>query len=344
MDVGLSVDFDGKKNIVMEGDTIKEYPIGGMICEYARLHPMEIKPLIMDNLYYLETDLKENGAHALMDFYEACRKKFDAVTAVMIFTDFSNFMTDFNRANEEELKILIDTINEDRNENKVKKFILEDTGYEEFGISTIGQALLSAYAAYADCYVAFKHSFNMLVSGEEYEYDQVMAFWNLYDSNIDFQHIDFHIIFFDGSFHSIYTIKSSMSLILFEAAHAFDIQTKFVKCKNCGHYFVPVGRADSVYCGYPSPQNAAKECRDIGANATRAKKMKNDVLTQEYRRLYMRLKMGIKRHPDDETLQMRFQELTNGMKEKKKSHKEGTLSVDDILEWLVSFDKGLNGD
>lgn len=183
----------------------------------------------------------------------------------------------------------------------------------------------------------------MLASGEEYEEDQVMAFWGLYATNTDFQHIDFHIMFYDNAFHSIYTIKSSMSLILFEAAHAMDANTKFVKCKNCGNYFVPVGRSDSVYCGYPAPQDETKECRDVGANATRARKMKNDVLTQEYRRLYMRLKMAIKRHPDDTALQERFQELTEGMKVRKEQKEEGAISVDDILEWLTSFDNNLNG-
>ena len=251
MDIGLNVEFDGKKNIVMEGDIIKEYPIGGMACEYARLRPTEIKPLIMENTYFNDADLVGNGGHALMSLYEACLAKFGVVTAVMILTDFSSFMADFNRANAEELKGLLDPLNEDRDTSQIKSFILEDTGFEEFGISTIGQTMLTAYAAYADCYVAFKHSFNMLASGEEYEEDQVMAFWGLYASNTDFQHIDFHIMFFDDAFHSIYTIKSSMSLILFEAAHAMDAQTKFVKCKNCGNYFVPVGRSDSVYCGYP---------------------------------------------------------------------------------------------
>lgn len=344
MDIGLNVEFDGKKNIVMEGSIIKEYPIGGMACEYARLHPIEIKPLIMENPYFNDIDLKENGCHALMSLYEACLEKFGVVTAVMILTDFSNFMADFNRADAEELKGLLDPLNEDRGTNQVKLFILEDTGFEEFGISTIGQTMLTAYAAYADSYVMFKHSFNMLASSEEYEEDQVMAFWGLYASNTDFQHIDFHIMFFDDAFHSIYTVKSSLSLILFEAAHAMDAQTKFVKCKNCGNYFVPVGRSDSVYCGYPSPQDETKECREVGANATRAKKMKNDVLTQEYRRLYMRLKMGIKRHPDDEALKERFSELTEGMKERKKQKEDGKLSVDSILEWLTSFDNSLNGE
>lgn len=343
MDIGLNVDFDGKKNVVMEGEIIKEYPIGGMICEYARLRPTEIKPLIMENPYFQDTDLKENGGHALMSLYEGLLDKFGVITAVMVITDISDSMADLNQADEEELKELLATMNEDKDTDQVKSFILKDTEYEMFGITTIGQALLTAYAEYAISYVTFKHSFNMLVSDEKYEETQVMAFWELYDSNMDFQHIGFRIMFYDNAFHSVYTIKSSLSLILFEAAHAMDAETKFVKCKNCGNYFVPVGRSDSVYCGYPAPQDATKECRDIGANATRARKMKNDVLTQEYRRLYMRLKMAIKRHPDNAVLQEQFKELTEGMKVRKKQKENGTISVDGILEWLTSFDNNLNG-
>lgn len=337
MDVGLNVEFDGKKNIVMEGDVIKEYPIGGMICEYARLRPTEIKAFIMGNSYFEDTDLKENGGRALMNFYEAMKEKLDIVTAIMVLTDFSNLMADFNRASDEELKALLDSLDATET-HQIKSYILENTGFEEYGISTIGQALLSAYAGFANCYVPFKHSFDMLASGADYEEDQVMAFGNLYADNINFQHIDFHIMFFDNAFHSVYTIKSAMSLILFEAAHAMDAKTKFVKCKNCGNYFVPVGRSDSVYCGYPAPQDKTKECRDVGANATRARKMKNDVLTQEYRRLYMRLKMAIKRHPDDEQLQELFSELTNGMKEKRSQLQKNLISTDGILEWLSAFD------
>lgn len=158
-----------------------------------------------------------------MNLYEACLEKFGVITAVMILADFSGFMADFNRANEEELKELIAPLNKDKDTDQIKSFVLEETGVETFGISTIGQAMLTAYAAYANSYVAFKHSFNMLVSGEEYEENQVMAFWGLYADNTDFQHIDFHIMFYDNAFHSIYTIKSSMSLILFEAAHDYPV-------------------------------------------------------------------------------------------------------------------------
>lgn len=132
-----------------------------------------------------------------MNLYEACLEKFGVITAVMILADFSGFMADFNRANEEELKELIAPLNKDKDTDQIKSFVLEETGVETFGISTIGQAMLTAYAAYANSYVAFKHSFNMLVSGEEYEENQVMAFWGLYADNTDFQHIDFHIMFYD---------------------------------------------------------------------------------------------------------------------------------------------------
>lgn len=182
--------------------------------------------------------------------------------------------------------------------NVPKRFILKDTEFEKFGINNIGALVLVAYMAYADCYVAFRHYFNMLVSGEDkYEEKQMMKFWSLYDSDADFLHIDFRIMFFDSSFHTIYKNKPSLSLILFETVCAVDGNTKFVKCKNCEKYFVPVGQSDSVCCGYLFPQDNTEACRGVGTNATRARKMKNNILTQEYRRLYLRLNVEIKRHP-----------------------------------------------
>ena len=127
--------------------------------------------------------------------------------------------------------------------NVPKRFILKDTEFEKFGINNIGALVLVAYMAYADCYVAFRHYFNMLVSGEDkYEEKQMMKFWSLYESDADFLHIDFRIMFFDSSFHTIYKNKPSLSLILFKTAYAVGDNTK--------------------------------ACRGVGTNATRARKMK----------------------------------------------------------------------
>lgn len=341
MDVGLRVEFDGAKNVVLMGEVVKEYPIGGMACEYARLRATELKEIILANPYFQHTDLGENGGDALTSLYDTLLEKYGVITAGMVITDFANLMADYHNASAEGLQGFITSANTDEDRAQIRSFILEDTGYAEFGTETVGQAMLMAYFDFSALYVAFRHLFDMLASDGEYEETQVEGFWSLYSKNADFQHIDFQILLYDKGFHSVYNIKSSVSLIMFEAAHAIDAGTKFVKCKNCGRYFVPVGRSDSLYCGYPSPQDPTKQCRDVGANATRARKMKSDTLTQEYRRLYMRLKMALKRHPDNEELGQQLTELTDGMKLRRQQQKDSVLSTDDILEWLHAFDEGL---
>ena len=337
-EIGLTIVLDGKNNVVIGDGEAKEYPIGGVACEYARLHPHEIKKYITENSYFAKESAKEDEACALMELYDSLKKEYGLATATMIVTDFSNCLSEYGQMDADELKEASKEWNEDIEADNIKKFILQDTGYSEFGISTVGQALLTAYSMFAYWYVAFRHTFDILVADGSDKETDVETFWKMYGDCMEFQHIDFKIINYDGGFHSLYTIKSSLSLILFEAAHAIENKTNFVKCKNCGCYFVPVGRSNSLYCGYPSPQDEKKACRDIGANAAMAKKMKNDVLTQEYRRLYMRLKMALKRHPGEKALEEKLHELTEGMKIRRKQREEGSLSADSILEWLSAFD------
>lgn len=341
MDIGLRVEYDGKKNVVLAGEIIKEYPIGGLMCEYARLRPTELKEVILRNPFWNEESLSEKGGDALYTFYNDMVEKFDVVIAGIVIADFSSFLRDYLQAERKDLIELIDRLNCDKDEDSIKQFILKDTGFQEFGISTVGQAFLSAYCSYALSYVLFKHTFEQFVLGNEIDDEQIDKILSLYSENVEQQEFDFSIMLYEGKFHSVYSINSSLSLIVFEMAHAIDTEAKIVKCRNCNNYFVPVGRADSVYCGYPSPQDVNKDCRDIGAQATRAKKMKNDVVTQEYRRLYMRLTMGIKRHPEDLKLQMALADLTKGMKKLRKQRAEGTVSSDDILEWIHSMDSAL---
>ncbi len=339
MNLGLHVEFDGKKNTVLEGEFIKEYPIGGMICEYARFSPSEIKQFILENTFYNETDVETNLTDAVFSLHTVLKQKYGAVVATTVIIDFSNTFADFNRMSEAERNDAIAGENKDKENDKIKKYILKDSGYDSFGMSTIGQALLTAYSMYAQQYVVFKYMFEIFTSEREAEENQIDAFFSLYAENVDFQHIEFAVMLYDGKFHSIYTIQSSISLFLFEAANAINADVSFKKCKNCGNYFVPVGRADILYCSYPSPQNRNKACRDIGAQVTSTKKMKNDLVEQEYRRLYMRLKMASRRHPEDADIKERLDELASEMKKRRTKRSAKEISSDDILEWLHSMDE-----
>lgn len=333
---GLVVDYDGKRNVVMYHG-LKEYPIGGMAAEYANLHPTEIKDVL---LAYENKDKNPKEGNYMAEFFpwfvDQLEDKFGTVTAIMVTFDFLSFAANFVKASEEEWNEIVLT-ERSSGMDEIKKFIFQDTSYTDFGSETIEQLLLTCYYWYADSFVAFRHSFDILVATEEHSEEQIDAFGRFFGDNIGFQHIDYKIACYDGKFTSLYTIKSSMSLILFEAAHAMDSGTVFVKCANCGKFFVPEGRSDAIYCSNPSPQNPRKICKEIGAQVTRANKEKNDIVTKEYRKVYMKYKMITTRHPEDREGKKTFVRLTEEVKEWRRKLADGIVTVDDFLEWLGMF-------
>ena len=330
---GLIVDFDGEKNVVMYRG-IKEYPIGGMIAEYARLHPTDLKEVILEYSRLEEKPSEKTLAEFFPWFVDKLEEKIGITAAVIITFEFMDLVADMCKgemSNPDEFFIEI------KEEDSIGKFIFEGSGYSKLGKSTNKQALLSAYYWYAQSYVAFKHSFLMLASEDEYEEDQVNAFWSMFSENINFQHIDFRIANYEGKFHSLYTIKSSMSLLLFEAAHCMDNDVKFTKCANCGEYFVPEGRIDAIYCGYPSPQDPKRLCKDIGAQVTRANKEKNDIATKEYRKVYMKYKMITIRHPENRNAKEKLSYLMSEVKIWREKMKNGIVTTESFLQWLEQF-------
>lgn len=336
MSWGMAVEFDGKKNVVLACDAPREYPIGGMICEYARLKPTELKQMIMDNPFYNEKGISEKSPDALMWFYEKMLSIYGVVISNMVVIEMTNLLTDYLRADKAQISAFLEEYNEDN--NAIKEYILKDSGFDAFGVSTVGQLMLTAYYGFASSYAVFIKLFNVLVSSDMESAAELFA---KSFSKPDFQHIGFKIVFYDRGVHSVYTIESVFSLMLFEVAHILDYGAKIIKCENCGHYFVPVGRVDTKYCGYPSPQDPTKTCRAVGAQAKRSEKMKQDVVTQEYRRLYMRLKMRQRRHPDDKCIEQSLKDLAGQMKTILAEREAGRKTSDDILEWLHSIDEKL---
>ena len=159
----------------------------------------------------------------------------------------------------------------------------------------------------------------------------------MYGQFMDMQHIDYRLILTEDGFESLYTIKSSFSLLIFEMAHVINTDAKIVKCKNCGNYFVPEGRSDAVYCSYPLRDNKDKTCKDVGAQVTRANKEKNDTATKEYRRVYMRYKMKMSRHPEDKEAAAKFDQFTKEVQIWRNRMVNGQATADEFVEWLQQF-------
>ena len=86
---GLIVDYDSQKNIVMYNG-IKEYPIGGMIAEYANLDPKALKNIILSY-----DKMEDNNHDTLSDFFlwfaDKIEKKFGTVTAAITMFEFMDY-------------------------------------------------------------------------------------------------------------------------------------------------------------------------------------------------------------------------------------------------------------
>ncbi len=337
IDFGMTVKFDGKKNTVLCCGIVKDYPIGGMMCEYARLHPTDIKKVIMESSDFNTPYDLEKVITALKDLTNALIQNFDAVTALMIATDMLSLITDYIKASDTEKKEMLGDGKKKETSDKIAEFILKDTGLSCFGMDTVGQLLLTGYYLYSASFVGFKYLFDAYVTELEVEAEQATFFWELYGGYMNMQHIDFRIAYIDGEFASLYTIKSSLSLLLFEIAHSIDAETQFVKCQNCNQYFVPEGRSDAVYCSYPSPQNIKKTCKEIGAQVARANKEKSDITTKEYRKVYMRYMMHMTRHPSDNERAAKLEQLTSEVKEWRNKLAHGIVTEEEFLDWLGQF-------
>ncbi len=342
IDVGLPVLYDGDRNEVLFYDRFIEYPAGAMIAEYARLSCKDIKPVIMECGHFSDEPTEENIALFVDDFQSKMKDRFEPVAGVMATMEIFNVIEEWLKAEiegrgEEYLNI----VNELTSYDDIISYIFADTGYDGIGKSTVGQMALSAYASFAISFVHTSYTFTnviKLADNEEGADEKAMEMLgSLYSDMVSMQHIDFRIINIEGRFRSHYIIKSGMSLLTFDIAHWLDKGVSFVKCANCGRYFVPDGRSDQIYCTYASPQNKEKTCREVGAQITRQNKEKNDVVTREYRKVYMRYQMLTKRHPEKREARKKFDALTEGMRDWRKKLANGSVTADQFLEWLKQF-------
>ena len=250
---------------------------------------------------------------------------------------------DYKNAKEQDcVGELLEMIN-GRLDIRVKEFILEGTGYDDFGFDDFGQFLLTAYANFADSISSLKYSFSSLLNDNRYnesDFDSEKGYEiiaSMCTRLMCSQDIDFRILRLEDGFKKMYTVNTVMSLLLFEVINCMENNVHFTKCENCGKIFVPEGRKDTKYCSNPSPQNPDKTCREIGAQVARANKEKNDVVTKKYRKKYLSHKMRARRHPGDIRYSKVLNELTTGMKEWRIKLKEGSATVGQFEEWISKY-------
>ena len=337
---GLDVEYNGKNYYVFSEGNYHEYAQGEMACELMRLKPSELKETIIKAPHFHDQLNRKQFADIIVWLKKQLNEQCTLIVAEMLIIDFANKSLDYFNSSDEEKANWINQETNIADSESITEYILKDTGYQQFGTETNGQFLLSLYFMviyeYCLCVAAFT---SILKSDEDpKEYERAVKLFDFYSlENSSIQDIEFSILCYDNRFNSIYKIKSAFSLVLFETAHIIDNDIKCVKCRCCGHYFVPRKRSDTRYCNYPSPDNPEKTCKEIGAQKTWATKEKTDDVTREYRKIYMRYKMKVNRHPDDRRAQEKLTELTNGIKQWRQKLNAGETQSDDFFRWLEQF-------
>ncbi|MDD3416456.1 MAG: DUF6076 domain-containing protein [Lachnospiraceae bacterium] len=337
IEYGMVVQYEGENNNLFYKEGVI-YPIGGMMCELARVKPMKIKDNIVRCPYFKHDTNFENLGEAFVWLEEDFINSYGPVAGKILTSEFMELTKDMweNFDNEE----YMESLKTDNSSSKINEYIFAETGFSDLGKENVGHVLLSVYTQQAMSFVVFKHLFvDMMESclGHEAGDDVEVKVLSLFGNMVGVQHIDFRIMCLEGGFASVYTIKTCLSLLAFEFAHCFEKNVQFNKCKNCGEYFVLTGRVDAVYCSYPAPDAEGKTCKDIGAQVTRANKEKNDITTSEYRKTYMRLKMKSNRNKKDNQVRMQLESLVRDGKEWRKRLSQGAVTSEEFLEWLKMY-------
>lgn len=278
---GIDVYYENKKgmsNIIFFSNGNHEYyNTGAMLFEAIR-----------DEAIYLLTDKVENMIKAFPDYKVALTS--ESITAC--FKWLYETVEDENLPVVTELfrsgfsEILRDIL---RHENSVDTF--DCVGdffmvcYEEFF------SQVQAFAVFVDCISA-----NASGNADDFQKEIAEAFViaeedydEYYTQKCNVRHIKGQVCV------NTHNITNLLQLLVFEICR-LKKEGKIIKqCANCGRYFIPVKRRDSIYCHEQSPQKSEKLCCEIGPQIKRIERRKKDPDEHNYHNSTCKLHNAIRR-------------------------------------------------
>ena len=103
-------------------------------------------------------------------------------------------------------------------------------------------------------------------------------------------------------------------------------------CKNCGNYFIPSSKKNTLYCN--NIYEHRKTCQEIGAMITYNEKLKKDEINSLYRKTLSAKKMLANRNPDIPIYLEKYEKWKNKANEFKKDIKKGLKTEEDFKNWI----------
>ena len=126
-----------------------------------------------------------------------------------------------------------------------------------------------------------------------------------------------------------HTIESACFITLLEL---IKNDTPIYVCKNCGKYFIPSSKKNTLYCDNIYEHN--KTCQEIGAMITYNEKLKKDEVNALYRKTLSAKKMLANRNPDIPMYLEKYEKWKEEANKFKKDIREGLRTQEDFKNWI----------
>ena len=275
---GIRVYFENIKefrNVVFFSDnTYTYYPTGGMLFE-----------LIRDDAIYMVTTKVENMIKAFPDYNVEASK--ESVT--------NGFKWLYGTIEDEELPLATELFRGCFNE-VILDIASRSESYKcvgDFFVKCYGEYLprIEAFTMYVDAIAAYNSGI-----ADEFQYEMANNFissaeelYDLYTRKCSVRHKNGTV--------TVDTVQliNFLQVLTFEFCRMKKENKPIKICENCGRYFIPPRRSDSIYCPAPSPQNPEKACSEVGANFRLTEKRRNDPVEREYHTNSCRLQNMVRR-------------------------------------------------
>lgn len=127
-------------------------------------------------------------------------------------------------------------------------------------------------------------------------------------------------------------IEGVLYASLFEVARCGKV---IKKCKNCGRYFIPENRSDTLYCSNPSPVDPTKTCREYGSQRLWYERQKDDELATLSRNILSAKSMLAKRNSDISDYKLSYDYFRKERINWKKAVESGKKTREEYREWLL---------
>ena len=126
-----------------------------------------------------------------------------------------------------------------------------------------------------------------------------------------------------------HTIESACFITLLEL---IKNDTPIYTCKNCGKYFIPSSKKNTLYCD--NIYEHGKTCQEIGAMITYNEKLKKDEINALYRKTLSAKKMLANRNPDIPMYLEKYEKWKEEANKFKDDIKQGLKTQEDFKNWI----------